>query len=118
MTTYRTNVPTGPGLPPEVLAGSAVARALYARRGCRDGLTVTELASALFRPQLAVTAQLRALIAALGRLGSPWQVWEDAEADAWGLAAPHCPRPPQRVLPALGEPDLVSFDDLRGEFER
>lgn len=113
MTPYRPGLP--PKLPAEVNAGSAVGRLLFAHRGTRDGLTTVELASALFRPEAMVLRQLAALIAALARLGSSWRVWQDG--DAWGLECPVCPRPAARQFPKLGEPQLVSIEDLRGEFE-
>lgn len=117
MQSYRANAQTGQPFPADCLRGSAVARLLHARRGMRDGLTHAEIAARLSRPAAAVAAQLAILAAALARGSSGWQLWCDGTPEAYGVASPRCPRPAQRVLPALSDPELISLEELREEHE-
>jgi hypothetical protein len=116
MQSYRANATVGEPFPAHCLRGSAVARLLHARRGVRDGLTIAEIAARLSWSATAVTYQLAILAQALARVGSDWQVWCDGVPEAYGVAAPWCPRPPPRVLPVLPEPELISLSDLSEEF--
>jgi hypothetical protein len=116
MQSYRANAAVGEPFPAHCLRGSAVARLLHARRGVRDGLTIAEIAAHLSRPAPAVTYQIATLAQWLDRAGSDWQVWCDGVPEAYGVAAPWCPRPAARVLPVLPEPDFISLSDLSEEF--
>jgi hypothetical protein len=116
MQSYRANAGFGEPFPAECLRGSAVARLLHARRGMRDGLTNAELAAHLSRPALAVAHQIAILAHALALGGSGWQVWCDGVPEAYGVSSRACPRPAERQLPALPEPELISLSDLSEEF--
>lgn len=73
------------------------------------------------RPAEQITAQIAAAKRALKRLRLGWRVLEEAgvrgaDPTFW-LVSKSCPRPaPRKPIPAIYEPEIVSFEELGDEF--
>ena len=122
MQAYRENA--GSSLPEEIIAGSAIARLLWLRRGTRDGWRIDDLALRLGCSPAICLRRLATLDSTLA--GQSWSVERWTECDDMGerraccsLIGPGCPRPAARTLAQLDEggPEMISLSDL-AEIER
>jgi hypothetical protein len=118
------NVPEDRSLPRSLIARSRVLSLLWAHRGRRNGLTLTDLCALTGRNAKAITSQIAAARSALKRLAPRWHILEEVEEHrasiiepSYWLVAHDCPRPPARSAAVLtGDPEIVSFTDLGDEF--